>query len=128
MNSTQSDMLLFLPSLSLSTAQPGRVPSSTKLKTPIWFKYRTTCKQRRHVFYSALHLLIWVNSARPRQFTSNSVGEITSRPSYLPLHSVKLEINLGSCTSTSLSTSCTTLHTSLIVFATVPIRVCTLSP
>ena len=39
MNSTQSDMLRLRPSLSLRTAHPGIEPSSTKLKTPIWFKY-----------------------------------------------------------------------------------------
>jgi len=36
MNSTQSDMERFRPSESFNTAQPGRDPSSTKLKTPIY--------------------------------------------------------------------------------------------
>ena len=38
MNSTHSDMLLFLPSHSLSAAQPGTFPSSMKLNTAMWFK------------------------------------------------------------------------------------------
>ena len=82
-NSVQSDMERLRSSLSFNMAHPGGQPSSIKLNTPIWFKYRCTSKLR---------------------------GERAFTPWNLPSISFSDEIKRGSSASTCFNSSCTTVQ------------------
>ena len=82
-NSVQRDMERFRSSLSFNIAQPGGQPSSMKLNTPIWLRYK------------------WISKLR---------GERTLTPSYLPSISFSEDINRGSSASTCFKSSWATVQ------------------